>query len=57
MFTEKKINLMAMNVRTNKQGTATIEMNFRISNQQELRDVMEKLKHVRSVIDVERSMS
>ena len=57
MFTEKKINLTTLNVRTNKQGTATIEMNFRIGNKNELRDITEKLRQVRSVIDVERAMS
>ena len=55
IFLERKIDLKAMNVRTSHQGTATIDMTFEVSSQQELRDLMEKVRQVQSVIDVQRA--
>ena len=55
IFSERKIDLKAMNVRTSRQGTATIDMSFEVSSQQELRDLMEKVRQVNSVIDVQRA--
>ena len=55
IFLERKIDLKAMNVRTSHQGTASIDMTFEVSSQQELRDLMEKVRQVQSVIDVQRA--
>lgn len=54
IFTEQQIDITSMNVRTNKQGLATIIMTFDISGKEELRGLVEKLRNVESVIDVER---
>ena len=43
-----------MNVRTSKQGTATISVFFSTSGKEELRDVVEKLKGISGIIDIER---
>ena len=55
IFTERKINLTSINVRTSKQGTATIDMSFDVHNNEELNSLIEKVRQVESVIDIERS--
>ena len=55
IFTERKIDLSAMNVRTSKQGTATIDMTFDVNSKEELNGLVEKIRQVESVIDIERS--
>ncbi|MEE1114394.1 MAG: bifunctional (p)ppGpp synthetase/guanosine-3',5'-bis(diphosphate) 3'-pyrophosphohydrolase [Eubacterium sp.] len=55
IFTERKIDLSAMNVRISRQGTATIDMTFDVHSKQELRELIEKVRNVESVLDVERA--
>ncbi len=55
IFTERKIDLTAMNVRTSKQGTATIDMAFDVNSKEELNALIEKIRQVESVLDIERS--
>ena len=43
-----------MNVRTNKQGRATMEMSFNVHSIGELNDLVAQLRQVPSVIDIER---
>jgi len=54
-FTENKIDVTSMNVRTSKQGTATISMGFEINGSTQLKDIMSKLRNIESVIDIERT--
>lgn len=55
IFTERQIDITSMNVRTNKQGKATITMTFEISGTQDLNKLTDKLRQVESVLDIERS--
>lgn len=55
IFTERDIDINSIHSRTNKQGVATIEVSFGIRSQKELQDLIEKLRHIESVIDVERT--
>ncbi len=55
IMTEKNIDINALNTRTNKQGIATLSMAFSISGREELKSVVEKLRAVDSVIDIERT--
>lgn len=55
LFTEKKIDITSINVRTSKQGTATFDMTFDIGSKSELNSLLEKVRQVESVIDIERS--
>jgi guanosine-3',5'-bis(diphosphate) 3'-pyrophosphohydrolase len=55
IFTERKIDLRSINSRTNKQEKATISMSFEIGSKEELRSLIEKIRQVESVIDVERT--
>ena len=44
-----------MNIRTSKQGTATVDMAFDVKSKEELNSLIEKIRQVESVIDIERS--
>ena len=56
-LTERNIDVTAMNVRTSKQGTATITISFDISRVEELNRIIDKLRQIESVLDIERSAS
>ena len=55
IFTERGIDVLMVNSRTNKQGLATIEMEFETTGREELRGLVEKVRQVESVIDIERT--
>ena len=55
MFTEKQIDITSMNVRTSKQGKATISMSFDIHGVEELNRLIDKIRQIESVLDIERS--
>lgn len=55
IFTERKIDLRSINSRTSKQEKATISMSFEIGSKEELRSLIEKIRQVERVIDVERT--
>ncbi|WP_343308981.1 RelA/SpoT family protein [Blautia wexlerae] len=55
IFTERKIDMRSINSRTSKQEKATISMSFEIGSKEELRSLIEKIRQVESVIDVERT--
>ena len=44
-----------MNVRTSKQGTATISIGFEIHGKEQLNEIIAKLRNVESVLDIERT--
>ena len=55
IFTEFNIDIAAINSRTSKQGIATISMAFGIHSTHDLDAVINKLRAVESVIDIERT--
>ena len=55
VFTENKIDVSSMNVRTNKQGTATISIGFEIRGVEQLTILVAKLRNIESVIDIART--
>ncbi|MDO4338163.1 MAG: bifunctional (p)ppGpp synthetase/guanosine-3',5'-bis(diphosphate) 3'-pyrophosphohydrolase [Eubacteriales bacterium] len=55
IFTERKIDVRSINSRTNKQEKATISLSFEVSSKEELLSLIEKLRQVESVIDIERT--
>ena len=55
IFTECQIDVKSMNVRTSKKGTATLDIGFIVHGREELNHVIEKLRQVESVIDIERT--
>ena len=55
VFTERQIDITSMNVRTSKQGKATIIMTFDIRGKEELTKVTDKLRQIEGVLDIERT--
>lgn len=55
IFTEGDVDVKSMNVRTSKQGTATIETGFIVHGREELTRIVKKLRQVEGVIDIERT--
>ena len=55
IFTERKIDVTSMNVRTSRQGAATIEMGFSVYCREELKELLNKIRQVNNVNEVERS--
>ncbi|MBQ1604693.1 MAG: bifunctional (p)ppGpp synthetase/guanosine-3',5'-bis(diphosphate) 3'-pyrophosphohydrolase, partial [Lachnospiraceae bacterium] len=55
IFTESDIDINTINSKTSKQGVATINVTFRVRTKDDLRGLVEKLRQVESVVDVERT--
>ena len=55
VFTERGIDLTGINSRLSKQGTATLSVSFEISGTEELNRIIEKIRQIDSVIDIERA--
>ena len=55
IFTEGDVDVKSMNIRTSKQGTATIETGFIVHGREELTRIVKKLRQVEGVIDIERT--
>ena len=56
VFTEMNIDVKSMNVRTSKQGTATIVAGFIVRGREELGKVIGKLRQIVGVLDIERAV-
>ncbi len=54
-LTEKNINILAVNTRTNKQNIATMSISFEISSRDELIRIIDKIRSIESVVDIERT--
>ncbi|MDO4266928.1 MAG: bifunctional (p)ppGpp synthetase/guanosine-3',5'-bis(diphosphate) 3'-pyrophosphohydrolase [Eubacteriales bacterium] len=55
VFTERQIDITSMNVRTSKQGEATIIMTFDIHGVEELNRLTDKLRQIEGVLDIRRT--
>ena len=55
VFTEMEMDVKSLNIRTSKQGTATIEAGFIVHGREELAKVIGKLRQIEAVIDIERT--
>lgn len=54
-LTEKNINILSMNSRTNKHGQATLQTTFEVGSREELNRVIDKIRGIESVLDIERT--
>ena len=55
IFTELEIDINGIHSKTSKQGIATIEVSFSIKGREELTSLIDKIRQVESVIDIERT--
>ncbi len=56
IFTEQKIDISSINSRTSKQGIATISISFGIDSKESLSRLVDKIRQIDSIIDIERTM-
>ena len=54
-LSEKNIDIISMNTRTSKQGLATMETSFQVSSRDQLREIVDRIRQIDSVIDIERT--
>ncbi len=54
-LTEKNIDIISLNTRLSKQGVVTMSTSFEISSRDELNHIIEKIRNIESVIDIERT--
>jgi GTP pyrophosphokinase len=54
-MTEKNIDILSVNVKVNKQGEATLSMSFETAGREEFDRIVEKIRQIPSVIDVDRN--
>ncbi len=52
---EKNIDVLSMNTRTSKQGVATMAITFETGGREELQTIVDKLRMIDNVIDIERT--
>ncbi len=57
MLAEKNIDIQSMNTRVSKQGLATLQTAFEVESREELNRVIDKLRMVKNVVDIERASS
>ncbi len=55
VLTEKGVSILSMNMRLNKQDRATTSISFEIANTEELNHLIEKLRALDDIIDIERT--
>lgn len=55
VFTEREIDIKSIHSTTSKQGVATIDISFNTKGREELSSLLEKLRLIESVIDIERT--
>ncbi|MCR5419137.1 MAG: bifunctional (p)ppGpp synthetase/guanosine-3',5'-bis(diphosphate) 3'-pyrophosphohydrolase [Lachnospiraceae bacterium] len=57
ILTEKELDIRALNTRVSKQQIATMEIAFEIHSKDELQNIMDRLRSVESVLNIERKSS
>ncbi|MGN0352524.1 MAG: RelA/SpoT family protein [Roseburia sp.] len=55
VFTEREIDINGIHSKTSKQGIATIDISFSTKGKAELNSVIDKLRQIESIIDIERT--
>lgn len=55
ILTERQIDVISMNCRKNKQEIASINVSFEVQSKEELNRVIDKIRQVESVLDIERT--
>ena len=54
-MTEKNIDILSVNVKVSKQGQAVLSMSFETAGREEFDRIVEKIRQIPSVIDVDRN--
>ncbi len=54
-LTEKNISILSLNTRISRQGLATMQVSFEVESKEELNRVIDKIRGIESVVDIERA--
>lgn len=54
-LTERNISILSLNTRVSRQGLATLQTSFEVEGREELNRVIEKIRAIESVVDIERA--
>ena len=54
-LTERNIGILSLNTRVSRQGMATLQTAFEVESREELNRVIEKIRSIESVVDIERA--
>lgn len=55
VFAERDINIIGLHSRANKQGIATIEVSFHTKGREQIRTLIERLRQIEHVIEIQRT--
>ena len=55
VFTEAEMNISGIHSKTSKQGIATIDVAFQTKGREQITKIVEKIKQIESVMDIERT--
>lgn len=55
VFTENKLDISGINTHTSKQDVATLDLSFVVTGRDQLTHVIEKLRQIQGVLDIERT--
>ena len=54
VLTERNISILRVNTRNSKQGLATLDVAFEVGGKEELTRVVDQIRRIESVVDIER---
>lgn len=54
-LTERNIDILSLNTRVNKQGLATMSIAFETSGKEELKNIIDRIRNIESIVDIERT--
>ena len=57
VFTENKIDVKSMSIRSSKKGLVTVELGFIVNDRGELTKIIDKIRQIDGVVDIERAVS
>ena len=55
VFAERDINILGLHSRTGKQGVATIEVSFNTKGRQQINSLIERLRQIENIIEIQRT--
>ncbi len=55
VFAERDINILGIHSRSNKQGVATIEVSFNTKGRQQINSLIERLRQIDNIIEIQRT--
>ncbi len=55
VFAERDINILGIHSRSNKQGVATIEVSFNTKGRQQINSLIERLRQIENIIEIQRT--